>query len=427
MSIKYIYIREFLLLLSVKVILELLYIKYVVQFFSYAGFIYDFSLNKYLSGWLIYLVGYTFLLTKKKVYIFEIYYILFLIYILPTIVYFSLANQGFKEFLILIFPYFIIVGLTFEKLRYNVKSLSKSKLYVLAFSFLAIGLVLFNYFVATGGQFVLNFEDVYDFREEFGNESSQGIFGYLNNWVTKIFLVLILGWALHNKNRLAIISCIIIFLLLFALSGHKGVLKGLALIYFFKFLYERKNIRYVILNSYLLLLVIVSSFFFLFDFQFFGSLLVRRLFFVPVFLNFTYIEFFTNNEFIYWSNGILSSFIQYPYYLGPTHLIGEYLGNSNMSANTGFLATGFMHFGYFGVFIYTVIATIIFNVINILIRKANKFIVITIIFIPAQSLFMGSDLFTVLLTHGLFVVILMLFLYNDKRYNLIFGSNKLKL
>ena len=69
MSIKYIYIREFLLLLSVKVILELLYIKYVVQFFSYAGFIYDFSLNKYLSGWLIYLVGYTFLLTKKKVYI----------------------------------------------------------------------------------------------------------------------------------------------------------------------------------------------------------------------------------------------------------------------------------------------------------------------------------------------------------------------
>ena len=334
-----------------------------------------------------YLTGYFFLLQKRKIYIFEVYHILFLIYILPTIIYYSLSNQGTIEFLALTIPYFIIVGLTFEKIKYKIKFISKGKLYVIGLSFFLVCLVLLNYFITTGGQIVLNFQEVYTFRNEFDAKSTDGIFGYLNSWVMKIFSVFLLGWSIVNKNRLIIILSITTLFLLFALSGHKGILKGIVVIYFFKFLLKRDNRREFILNSYLLLLMIVSLFFVIFDSQFLGSLLIRRLFFVPVFLNFTYIEFFANNNLVYWSNGILSSLIEYPYSLQPTFLIGEFVGSTDMSANTGFLANGYMHFGYLGIAIYTILSVLIFNVINILGKRNDKFLVMAITFLPIHALY----------------------------------------
>ena len=173
--------------------------------------------------------------------------------------------------------------------------------------------------------------------------------------------------------------------------------------------------------------MIVSLFFVIFDSQFLGSLLIRRLFFVPVFLNFTYIEFFANNNLVYWSNGILSSLIEYPYSLQPTFLIGEFVGSTDMSANTGFLANGYMHFGYLGIAIYTILSVLIFNVINILGKRNDKFLVMAITFLPIHALFIGSDLFTTLLTHGLMMAIIILYLFENKHYYLVFGSKKIKL
>lgn len=414
-------------LIIIKLLLEYLYVYFVAQIFSYSGFRYDFNFSNYVLGWVVYLIGYFLLLQKSKIYIFEVYHILFFIYILPTIIYYSLSNQGTIEFLALIIPYFFIVGFTFEKFKIKIKVLPKGKLIVILLSFFLISLVLFNYLNTTGGQIVLNFQEVYGFRDEFGAKSTNGIFGYLNSWVMKIFSVLLLGWAIVNKNRLIIILSITTLFFLFALSGHKGILKGFVIIYFFKFLLRRENRREFILISYLLLLVTVSFFFVLFDSQFLGSLLIRRLFFVPVFLNFNYIEFFSSNDLIYWSNGILSSLIKYPYSLQPTYLIGEFVGSSDMSANTGFLANGYMHLGYLGILFYTLLSVLIFNIINTLGKRIDKFLVMAITFLPIHSLFMGSDLFTTLLTHGLMVAIIILYLFENKDYYLVYGSKKIRL
>ncbi len=163
-----------------------------------------------------------------------------------------------------------------------------------------------------------------------------------------------------------------------------------------------------------------------FDFTMIGSLILRRLLFVPAHLNFTYLEYFSQNEFVYWSNSMMKNIVNYPYDLQPTQVIGSYLGYENMAANTGFVASGFMHAGYLGVILYTLILIFLLNIINNLSRGVSQFLVLSIIYVALHAAFISSDLLTALLTHGLLVSIFVLWLYEDKMYILKFGRIKYK-
>ncbi|WP_419773855.1 hypothetical protein [Halarcobacter sp.] len=116
------------------------------------------------------------------------------------------------------------------------------------------------------------------------------------------------------------------------------------------------------------------------------------------------------NEFVYWSNSFLKSYFVYPYDKNFALLMGSYLGMQNTYANIGFLAMGYMHAGLLGVFIYTSIVVLIFNFINNLIVPQSKFIQISLVFVPIYTFFVASDLLTTLLTHGLFITLIMVFI-----------------
>jgi hypothetical protein len=263
-------------------------------------------------------------------------------------------------------------------------------------------LVLGNYFISTGGKMVWSFSQVYAFRDSYGDASQAGIFGYLNSWAAKIFSVILLAWSLQKKKLLITLFVMLLIILLFALSGHKGVLKGVLLVFFFYFLCKYSNTRLVLAGAFMLFLLSIVIITHVFDSTMLGSLLLRRLLFVPALLNFKYLEFFSNNEFVYWSNSILKSFVDYPYHIRPVEVVGEYLGNEGMAANTGFLANGYMHAGYLGVALYTAIAIVIFNIINGFSQKIESYFILSIAFIPINVLFVSADLFAAVLTHGLF-------------------------
>lgn len=153
------------------------------------------------------------------------------------------------------------------------------------------------------------------------------------------------------------------------------------------------------------------------DNQLFASLLMRRGFFVPANLNFVYLEFFSTNDFIYWSNSVLKYFIDYPYELSATHVIGEYLGNPRMGANTGFIGSGYMQMGLVGIITYTIIITILLTLINSF-KNLPNWLLNSVIVIPLISVFSGSDLPTSFLTHGVIVSTLLLWLLNSNYTNL---------
>ena len=139
--------------------------------------------------------------------------------------------------------------------------------------------------------------------------------------------------------------------------------------------------------------------------------------FVPSYLTFIYYEFFSTENFIYWSNSFTSNFVEYPYDANPAKIIGKYL-DTNDHANTSFLATGFMHAGIFGIILYSLIFVIILRIIDIQnFNKNDIWINIAITFIPLHTLITSADLTTALITHGIIFSIIFLLLYENKKVN----------
>ncbi len=416
MTLNITFLKEFILICFIKLFIEYKYNYFVFYYYESEGYKINFNMYVYISGWIIFIGLYYILHTRRKIFIYDFYLFIFILWCLPNIVIYSFHNHNLNFLLILLVPYAIIILATFNIKAYEIKKIRMSKPLILLLSLILIGVSIFNYILVTKGNIVFNLANVYEHREKFDELSSQGIFGYLNSSTFKIFCPLLFAWAIHKKNTILIYFSIVLIILLFAFSGHKSVLISLFVVPFFYFLYKFKNIPLVIILGFLSLLVSSSIIGWIINSNMPESLIIRRLFIVPAMLNFTYLEYFSNNQNIYWSNSVLSYFINYPYDDNFVYLIGDYLGLSGVYANTGFIASGFAHASIFGVIIYTFIGILIFNFINIISKNNQKYFVMSIIFIPLSSMFISSDLPTSLLTHGVLIAIFSLYLYNEKTY-----------
>jgi len=133
------------------------------------------------------------------------------------------------------------------------------------------------------------------------------------------------------------------------------------------------------------------------------SLFIRRVFFVPALLNQFYFDFFADNH-LYLSHSIFKSFIDYPYELNPSHLIGkEYFSSEVMSANNGFISDGFMNFGIVGIILNIIFVTMLIKFFDDQ-KISSKFFGIFILMIFSL---LSSFFLTNLLTHGIILLILL--------------------
>lgn len=139
------------------------------------------------------------------------------------------------------------------------------------------------------------------------------------------------------------------------------------------------------------------------------SLIVRRVFFTIANNTFDYYTFFSQNPKVYWSNGIFSAFVKYPYDLDPAKVIGAWRFTESNVNNT-FLSTGYMQAGIWGVLFYAILCGLLFRLIDQLSKKTPIWFALAIGIAPMFSLITSADLFTALLTHGVAVSCLMLWL-----------------
>jgi len=404
---------EWLLLIILKSILDYGYF-YWAEVYDSREFNFDVVLSKYIFGWVLTFLVYKVLLYKKEIQIFPIFFLVFVLYILPCNIYYGLSNQKTLFLLFLITPYIIVLLSIKECSQKLIPTININKKYLLALIGLIVFIVIGNLFYSTNGNFIINFRKVYEFRALYDPLSTKGFFGYLNIWTYKVFAVFLLAFSIHKKNFIYITISLITFILLFIFTGHKSIIFSCCLIFiiyvFYIFSWNRKLMLFSFILAFIGLFIIKI----LFDEIHPLSYLMRRLLFVPSMLSFSYLEFFFNNDFIYWSNSILKTFFNYPYEYKYPAIIGNYLGYPGMNANSGFISTGYMHAGVWGIILYTTILSIVFNIINNLITSNNKFVTISVIIVPIYTLFVISDLPTTMLTHGLFISIILIWLYNGK-------------
>lgn len=411
---KYIFIFSSILF---KIALEYTYINFVNPIYGYYGFILDISFIKYFESWLIYLffILYTpHILEKTSDFIINI--LLFTL-LTPLLIFYSLTDST-RSHLYIVLVGILIIYLFREGKKIKIPNIKYGHFYAYLLCFLSI-VSTSLWLIFSGGLNFLNLDlnKVYEFRRDVGAVINYGLMGYLNTWSYNVFGLFLLIIFLNFRMYFFSLLVFLLYVCWFGISSHKGLLVY-PFIILFVFIWFKNNRGLSIIPISLTLIISFSYFLFIiFDNITIASLFIRRAFFVPSFLTFTYYEFFSTEQFIFWSNSITSKFIDYPYRLSPPFLIGEYLGLKDAHANNSFLSTGYMHAGVFGIVFYAIIFTLILRLYDSLIYS-QKFIWISvsIIIIPITNMINSADLPTAILTQGVFISLLLTALYRY-RYN----------
>jgi hypothetical protein len=392
-----------------KFLLGLSYAEFVVPVFDYYGYSLNVDFFKYSESWLAFLVLVFFSpkkLTKPSDYLINV---LVFTYLCPLLVLYGLSGADRATvYIVLVATALIFI---FRQGRYiylpHVRS-RKAAVYGLLFSGVAIVTV---WMLFSGGlrYFNLDFSLVYEYRRDAGDAINQGVMSYLNIWATKVFGPVLLALFLWKNKYLLAGLVIVLHILWFGISSHKSVLLYPFVITFLWAWF--RNTGALSLIPLGMSLVVTSAFllYVLYDEVLVSSLLIRRAFFTPAKLTYDYYEFFALNPFVYWSNSVASYFIDYPYQLSPSMLIGEYIGTEG-NANNSFLATGYIHAGIPGVLFYGLLVGLLFRLIDSLARASVPvWIAVAAVIVPSYSLITSADLLTALLTHGIGVSLVVLF------------------
>ena len=145
--------------------------------------------------------------------------------------------------------------------------------------------------------------------------------------------------------------------------------------------------------------------------------LIGRTFFSVALNHFDYYQFFQSNPFLMWSNSFLKHFIVNPYDVPVPALIGvdRWGRGGDAFANAGYVASGYMHLGLLGVLLYSVILGLLFKLYDWLVLGRTTLSLGLVVSALAILQVVNVDLTTALLSQGIAVSLLVLFLLGARQ------------
>ncbi|MFA7688878.1 MAG: hypothetical protein WCX96_02170 [Bacilli bacterium] len=285
---------------------------------------------------------------------------------------------------------------------------------------ITISIVVYtNMIVANGlpslGAF--DFTNVYNIRK---TTNYSHLMVYLVNWQAKVINPFLLTTSYIERDKKKVAVSIFLQLFLYLITAHKTFLFiPIAILIIMKV--TESNLLLAVMTF----LSFIGSGISYLVYNIFGnitipSLFIRRFLFVPAKLKFNYYDFFSQNKFLYFSEGVIGKVfgIKSVYEIKIPNLIGYLYGNSIETwANTGYLADAYSNMGILGMLIMTLLFVLILIMINSLGNKISKELVIGLSLFSMLSLNDGA-LLTSLLTGGLLLLLLLLYLYSNNSNNL---------
>jgi hypothetical protein len=337
--------------------------------------------------------------------------------LMPILVMFHAAREPWEFAAAAMIGYAITVALPpFLKIRpprFSLLSMHELRriLFIATFVYLAV------LFMFGGAQYMnFDFSKVYEFREDAAH-NLPGIFGYISPMVGKVVVPIGFVLSLLFRKYLAALTLLGCTVLIFGMTAHKSTLFAPFLILLIYGVSLSKNLIFRFNMAILVTLLAALGDFWLqqnYAPEVFGTtsaLTLERVFFIPAYLNYRYYEFFSKNDFVLFSNSKLTlGLLDYPYPLDVPYLIGrEYFDNEKMSANTGWIGSGYMQAGLVGIILYAVVVAAVFKYIDACARDSGERALITAsVVVPISALATSSDLPTIFVTHGLYVNLLLI-------------------
>jgi hypothetical protein len=343
----------------------------------------------------------------------EMLYLAFVI--LPALTLLSAGGLGvpgaFVRMLVVSFAVLVFVRVGLPELRLPIPGrLARLIGFALA---VGIGAYVYAGLIGTGGLGRINFDlrSVYLVREEL-EETSFPFSGYLISWQAHVINMTFLAIAIWRRRIFVALLIIAAQLLLFGMTNYKSFLFAPVLVVGFFFL-TGSRLRLVsgIFFGAVAGILLAQLLYAITDEIMIPSIFVRRLFFTPAELHFWYYQYFSqpDHPHVLLSNSVLSMLSSYPYATPPTSLVSwEFMG-VEAGANVGWLADAYMHFGFAGMLAFAVLFAFVLKVVDAASGRVPLAVACGAVAVPAMAI-MNSGLFTALLTHGLLVGTLSLWL-----------------
>ena len=283
-----------------------------------------------------------------------------------------------------------------------------------------------RYFILNGiKMFNLNFNKVYNYRFLL-RETMTGYLLYLDNWTFNVINPMCISLSLYAKKKMLFVFFFILQIILYGFSSHKSVLfSGFMAVFFYiiaPYLLTQNNkiVNIAIFaNS-------IAVFFYLLKIKGMFCALYYRVMVIPAQINYQYYEFFSKNGFDWFRHSFLRKFTKSNYDLPLPMEIGlEYYKNAEISANTGFMASGYAQGGFLVILLYSIIVALLITILSSLAKKISSRLILSLAILPISSLYTSADLPTFLLTGGGMLLLLLLYLLSlDKTMNNRYTINK---
>jgi len=400
-----------------RVLLDFSYSFVIAGVFASEGYVFDLDFAQYIASWLVYFL-YLPLVKDELIKVSDYFFTTSLLAIIaPLTSLYGLDAARPILPVISVFAAMLLIHFVVSVKMVSFKRLPTIKHGRRIVIFISLFFVIFLvvWYFALGVKLTMNFSEVYEIRAMNAERTAGGFLAYTNNWTYQIFNIFLMAFALYYRRYLIFLFFFLVQVYFFAASGHKTVL-FLPVLVLGVWIYFRKFSSLVVVPAMFGVLIVISLMsFFIFDDIWMLSLFARRLFYVPADLTFIYFDFFSNNTKVLWSNSVLANFISYPYDTDIPHVVGRYMGKEEMAANNGFISSGYAHAGILGVLFYSLILGIILRFINdTTTGTLPVWLAVTLSIVPLRAVLISSDLFTVMLTHGFIVAIILIFLARYK-------------
>ncbi len=345
---------------------------------------------------------------SKDSFVPDIIIIIFLLRVVPytSLIRFLNYSESYVLFsfifwsLLIILPYFIKL----RDINLNIGH-NRGEVYVngllIVFSFV----VLFISGFYAHFRLHLTFDDVYELRHEASSFKLPLLLRYLWSATTNILPLLFVYFL---KKRKGLVCCLIAFVIIlnFSINGMKSTIFKLLLCLILMSV-SLENVKRWYVPSFITVAAIGLIEKLSINTQFFHDLVIRRALYIPSLLDTFYYDYISVKGPVYYDRS--GTPVQY--------IIGEnYMKSIEVECNNGLFSDAFMNLGDIGCFIYPFIYAVFFRFCSSAFRGADKGLVVFSALIMPYTI-SGSEFTTALLTHGLFLFCLTMYIISSNQQN----------
>lgn len=411
-----------------RILLDVVYKDILCRVFAYTGYTDRSSISFTIVSWIVFMV---FLLACKNYYInnqenmlSEVLFLLFVLYVVPFTVMihygcytydFIFANSIYLLLLFLIPRIHVKRVLKISFLKNDLQKRTLGEVGIGVICVISCLIVLFVSGIYTGFRFNFNFSLVYELRSEASTYSLPTILVYLYSWTRGIMTILIAYYMLQKKYFFVVV-CSLIQMLSFGIDGQRTVFFYVIVAIGVSLLpnYTAKCLNKIIICFFPSMVLLAEVIYRLFGNIMIVSLFIRRTMFSPQILSSCYFNYFNTHIPDFFRGSILKHLgFSTPYPQLPHIIATEYFNSPDTNSNNGLISDAMANLGYFGIIIFPVIIIVTLKIIDSASSNLDNRLYIVVSLYICLTL-INSFYFTAMVTHGLFIIIIIIKLMRRK-------------